>query len=294
MGKSAVRLMTLAAVHNRKEKTLSALSSIKKQVVSCQIQAAHMLVDDGSADGTADQIEETFPDVEVIKGDGCLYWSGGMRVGWDHIKQRGNFDYLLVYNDDVNFFDEALGVLLSVADTHTMENPHKLFAVVGSFCSADKPRRATYGGQVRSSNWHPLRFVLREPHKRKVLEADTCNMNAVLIPFGTLDSIGFLSPQFLHRGADFEWGLRLTSAGGALLCAPGFIGVCERNVEQDSFIERSTSLFDCYKRLFGPKKMPFRERLYLYRKYGGILWHVLFLIPYVTTVFKYYFYRIKK
>ncbi|NOZ83279.1 MAG: glycosyltransferase, partial [Epsilonproteobacteria bacterium] len=75
----------LLTCHNRKNKTLRCLRSLKEQVnpneeYSCFVY----LVDDGSTDGTTPAICQKFPDVNIIQGTGCLYWYGGMQLAWEH------------------------------------------------------------------------------------------------------------------------------------------------------------------------------------------------------------------
>ena len=70
-----VTIAVLITCHNRKDTTLSCLGrlfSIRKDIdVYC--------VDDNSTDGTADAIRENFPQVNLIRGDGNLFWCRGMR-----------------------------------------------------------------------------------------------------------------------------------------------------------------------------------------------------------------------
>lgn len=283
-----MQIITLAACHNRKSKTLLSLGSLVEQAEELGIATQHVVVDDGSLDGTATAIGERYPAVKVLSGDGTLYWAGAMRVGWEDIRARSYFDYLLVYNDDVEFSRDALATLLHVADNET----HVLNAVVGTFTDPNSGTM-TYGGQRRVSRWHPLKLALMPLSDSEGMNVATCNMNAVLIPRRTLCSVGFLSPEFIHRGADTEWGLRLTKLGGRLICTPKPIGTCERNQHQDRFVQHSTSLLDCYKRLNSVKKMPFKERYFLFKSYGGVAWPLLILLPYFSTFFKYFYYKFR-
>jgi GT2 family glycosyltransferase len=58
-----------------------------------------VLVDDGSTDGTAAVIQELHPEVDVVRGNGDLWWSGGVNVGCRHAIERGA-DVLVLYNND--------------------------------------------------------------------------------------------------------------------------------------------------------------------------------------------------
>lgn len=43
-----------------------------------------IVVDDGSSNGVSDRVACEFPEVKVIRGDGNLWWAGGMKLGMKH------------------------------------------------------------------------------------------------------------------------------------------------------------------------------------------------------------------
>lgn len=40
------------------------------------------MTNDGCTDGTPESVKQLYPHVNVIDGEGGLYWSGGMRKAW--------------------------------------------------------------------------------------------------------------------------------------------------------------------------------------------------------------------
>src|SRR5581483_12068316 len=76
------------------------------------IELRAVLIDDGSRDGTALAVRMQFPWVEVVRGDGSLYWCQGMHRAFD-IALRQGFDYYLWLNDDTLLTLDALSRLLS-------------------------------------------------------------------------------------------------------------------------------------------------------------------------------------
>ncbi|MDJ0514473.1 MAG: glycosyltransferase family 2 protein [Methyloceanibacter sp.] len=95
------RIHAIMPVFNRKEETRTCLLSILKQSVSDRIRIT--VVDDGSTDGTGQMLKAEFPSVNVITGDGSLWWTGAVAKAVDTL--RSGFDkddfFLLVNNDSI-------------------------------------------------------------------------------------------------------------------------------------------------------------------------------------------------
>ena len=103
-----MHIVTLATCHNRLNKTISSLSDLHSQNLPPDTTLEHVIVDDGSTDGTFNAVRHQFPDVEIVKGSGQLFWAGGMRYGWEQLVRLKTFDFLFVYNDDVNLFSGSI------------------------------------------------------------------------------------------------------------------------------------------------------------------------------------------
>ena len=277
-----IHIATLTTCHNRRALTLASVADLKNQTLSSEVELSHFIVDDGSTDGTAVEIAERFPDVQVIEGNGVLYWAGGMRLGWERAVKNSRLDFLFVYNDDVQLGTSALGHLLKVGATFENGEGHSCYAVVGSF--SDRCGETSYGGVFKESAWHPYRFSQLDPPKFGYVKADTMNMNACLISKNALEKIGFLDDHFVHSGADFDYGLRLKKAGGAVLVASGYVGQCERNPEQKSTVTNFGDISRRYRELTDPKMEPLKQHLYFCRQHGGILWPVWFFARYLKPI----------
>src|SRR5262249_25124422 len=77
-----------------------------------------VLVDDGSTDGTDEDVRQRFPDTVILRGDGNLWWTGAMARGVDYVLERcRDDDFVLALNNDLLFDESFLAALLEGART---------------------------------------------------------------------------------------------------------------------------------------------------------------------------------
>jgi len=172
------------------------------------------LVDDGSSDGTGDAVESEYPEVRIIKGNGSLYWNGGMHKAWSEAAKNA-YDYFMWLNDDTILFPEAIETLL-----RCKKNIDAKTIICGTTRSA-KQAKATYGGKL-------IRSGIIEP-KGYMEECELINGNCVLISKETFSLVGNLDPRFTHAIGDYDYGLRAKAMGVQLYIPGVFIGVCEKH-----------------------------------------------------------------
>lgn len=279
-----MKILAMATCYNRKSKTLSSLRALHNQSGLDHVQLHVVLLSDGCTDGTLEAVKEAFPTVHVVHGDGKLYWAGGMRAAWNYVKRENlDFDQLLVFNDDIDLYETALETLLEDHNFLSRDGIREI-AVTGNFLDPAK-KAITYGGWVRSSRWHPLRMSLESSNLEleKPTVVDTLNMNFSLINRPAIERNGFLADYFVHRGADFEFGLRMTKSGGIVASSSRVVGTCERNSDVGTSNEQRLSRRTRLRRLLSPKEEPFFQRFHFYRRHGGPIWPVLCLAPYIKT-----------
>lgn len=84
-------------VHNRKALTLQCLEGLRW----CAKDAGWkvILVDDASTDGTGEAVRAQHPHVEIVEGNGELFWTGAMRVGMARALELGSTEVVWL-NDD--------------------------------------------------------------------------------------------------------------------------------------------------------------------------------------------------
>src|SRR5688572_24387948 len=89
-------LCIVIPVHNRLQFTKDCLESLEKQTVRPD---KIIIVDDGSTDGTEEVLAEMFPHVDVLRGDGTLFWTASINMGIRHAMLLGA-DHVMTLNND--------------------------------------------------------------------------------------------------------------------------------------------------------------------------------------------------
>ena len=89
-----MKLAVLLTCRNRREKTLGCLRALFADKFSIPHRLDVLLLDDGSTDGTVAAISAEFPAVEIVLGDGNLFWNRAMHQLFQLALHRGYDAYL--------------------------------------------------------------------------------------------------------------------------------------------------------------------------------------------------------
>src|SRR5262245_56257780 len=142
------RFFVVVPVFNRRSYTESFLRCMRKQTFE-NFQV--IVVDDGSTDGTFEMISQHFKEVQLLCGDGNLWWTGAMNAGIRHaMLQAAETDAVLVINNDLEVDPDYLQIL------------YKLYqfmpkTLIGSVVvDIDNPNRIDDGGVV--INWLTAKY----------------------------------------------------------------------------------------------------------------------------------------
>lgn len=277
-----VIIATLLTCHNRKNCTLSALRSLYSQVVEDNVEFHVFLVDDGSSDGTVEAIRSMFPHVQIINGDGSLFWNGGMRLAYEEAIRNSN-TFILWLNDDTLLDQNAIMLLLQTYLRVKDASGRESIVVGTTHGNGGYLCRPTYGGVIRPYKIRRLKFQLVYPSHEPV-ECDTMNGNCVLIPRKIAEAVGNLDAIFTHSMGDFDYGFRARKLGYAVYVAPGYVGLCDHNEISGTYQDPELPLLKRLKLVNSAKGRPFREWLVFSMRYGGVFWPYYIISPYVRIV----------
>ncbi len=277
-----MKISALITCHNRKAKTLACLDALFRNILPEGYFLDVFLVDDGSTDGTERAVREHYPQANIFKGDGSLYWNGGMRVAFAAAMESGS-DYYLWLNDDMMLYPKTLKSLITVAN-ELRAKLGKDTIVVGSAQDA-VDGWLTYGGVSRPSKLQLTTFRLIKPIETSV-ECETMNGNCVLISSAVAKVIGNIDKGFVHAMGDLDYGLRARYAGFSVWVMPGFAGSCANNFVTGSFNDSSLPVTVRLRKMLQPKVLPLSSWRVFTHRHAGALWPIYWLWPYAKVIMK--------
>jgi GT2 family glycosyltransferase len=234
-------------------------------------------VDDGSTDGTSAAVLEEFEEVELIRGDGSLFWNHGMRRAFQAASKVGYPIYLWLNDDTILNSDSVILLLTTLKELEAAGD--RLPIVVGA-TQDPETQEQTYGGVVHRSRWHPLRLRLVEPGTSP-LPCDTFFGNCVLISARVAGLVGNLDPVFTHTFGDIDYGFRAKKLGCTIWTAPGYVGSCRRNPVEGTWEDRSLTARERWRKAHSPKGLPPGEWKVVLRRQAPLLWPLYLTLPYL-------------
>jgi len=267
------KVLGLMTCYNRKEKTVRALTNLIQG--NPKISFSFMVADDGSTDGTFCELQK-IPGVTVLRGNGSLFYSGGMRLAIEEAKKtKERYDYCLLFNDDVDFVTSAIEELC-----------RKDSAVIWVGPTSDEEGSLSYGGVIKTSKWRPKTEIVMADSKEG-RECDTFNANCVLIPWNIFENLDNIDSVYTHSMGDFDYGFSAKRKGYRIKVSDTFVGQCPDNPVSVSWRNTELSRKERIRRKESPKGLPAKEWFHYLKKNYHVLTAVVYsAIPYLRIIFK--------
>ena len=203
--------------YNRAADTVACVQSLQ----ACQYDNLDILVvDNGSTDGSADEIGARLPGVQVLPLGSNLGFAAGNNRGIDDRLRRG-CHYVLVLNNDTVVEPGFLGPLVAA-----LERTPNAAAATGTIYLHPEVEVLWYGGGTFSP-WRSSGFS-RGSGRRRPSVASTAEQSVsfvsgclMLLRASAIERFGGFDERFFMYCEDTELSARFTGAGQTLLFVPG-------------------------------------------------------------------------
>lgn len=198
---------------NQKQLTLECLESLRA------VQGCHVLVvDNGSADGSAAAVRAAFPHMEVLETGVNLLYAGGNNAGIERALAAGAEHIVLLNNDtivDAAFIDHL----------RSRMNADPRCGIVGpKIYYADAPDRIWYaGGEVsfwKGMLWHRGIREADQGQFDRAAETGYVTGCCLMIRREAFDRAGLLDEQYRMYGEDVDLCMRVKRAGFSIWYEP--------------------------------------------------------------------------
>lgn len=273
-------IAVLLTCFNRKDKTLSCLKSLFAAQLPLDYALYTYLVDDGSTDGTAHSVASNFPNVQIVKGSGDLFWAGGMRLAWSKALEAKSFDAFILLNDDVLLKPDFISSFL-----FTDQYSNAKFGLSGVYSAPTVSfdnNTITYGGTIVLKKGLITKTKKVTPND-KPQKIDMTNANILWVDKTVINRIGILSDKFTHGLADFDFALRANKAGFPVLLTNEIGGYCEN--DHGVSWKKNASLKERFAYLKSPTGLAYKEYLYYVRKHFPMSLPYAFIMLWAKTLF---------
>ena len=262
------RIAVLMTCYNRAGTTLECLKRLFAQSMPEGHSLDVWLVDDASPDGTGEKVKAAYPQVNVIRGSGNLFWCKGMRLAWDSAAAAHDYDGYLWLNDDVMLVDGALEGL--VAD---WKETGESAILVGAMDDGNGNTAYGIGGEGGKIS----------PKGRPYAAKGAMSGNFVFVPRNVYRKIGPIYGGYSHGYGDYDYGWLADRHGIVRYLCSMTMGTCPQQLERYRQQLKGVSLAQRLKTLFDRKGFSIKDNfVYKYRNFGMIaavasVFHVLWI-----------------
>lgn len=255
-----MKVLAIFTCFNRVEKTVSSIKNLVNG--NKNIDLEFIVVDAGSKDGTVEELQKLSRTISIyiIQGTSSLFYSGGMRTGMEYAltSLKKDYDYLLMMNDDVDFFENCICDLVS-------QSMEKQAVIVGTTCSHEGI--LTYGAIKYRSGYKYDTLDINQ----STIGADTFNANCVLVPYAFFIASGPMDSHYIHSLGDFDYGLMLKGRGYKIYPSSNYCGYCERNDIKGSWLDTTLPIKKRLKLKETNKGQPKKQWFYFLNKNFGFI-----------------------
>jgi glycosyltransferase involved in cell wall biosynthesis len=249
-------------VYNPPDDFLETLSALQADGLEDSV----IVVDDGSTNRISRKIHDRFRGVEILTGDGNLWWAGGMRMGMAHALEN-EVDVICWLNHDCIPEPGTIAALAEEASKHGM-------GAVSAWCTTRGFENAPVNPGFRNFKPIPLEELLTT----EKVTVDGVNGNCVAMNAAAIREIGLPDQKKHPHYGDGPYTWRLHKAGFTNAVLTGRHASLSRELErcvdeQSHSMVWKANLSDKFKYyLFSPRsKFHWRNKFHDLRTFRGTI-----------------------
>jgi len=198
-GRYNPKIYIILPVYNRLSTTKKFLECLSHQTYK---NFQLILVDDGSEDGTAEYVKGKVSKVNVLSGNGNLWWAGALDKAYRYLTKidAQDDDIVWISNDDILFDAHYFGKMINDSDLF----PQNLIVSPGKDLTSDFVERGFI------IDW----FSLKAHRLKNNQTPDAITTRGLYMYYSTYKSIGPMHPKLLpHYLSDLEYTMRAKRLG---------------------------------------------------------------------------------
>lgn len=263
-----MKILAIFTCFNRRDLTERSMQTLAKNE---QVQFDYMVVDDNSTDGTREMLQNSPYEVDLVVGDGNLFWNGGMHKAIEYVKEHHpDYEYYMLMNDDTKFVEGIFDEMLPELKKDTV--------MVGAICNEEG--NLSYGGIKYIKG---IKYKKYGPERTDV-SCDTFNANCVIIPHDIFMQVG-IDPFYQHSIGDFDYGLQISKKGYDIRIYSKYVGECNDTDLSLTWQNESLPKWERIKLKESRKGLPFKDWFHFLHKNFGLGTAILRSItPYVRIL----------
>lgn len=286
-----MKIAVLLTCFNRKLQTLSCLENVLKACNKYnsehtnKINLSFFITDDKCTDGTPDAVKDFLKteDFTIIPADGNAFWAGGMRLAWKKALATESFDFYMLLNDDTKVCDDCFKILM---ETHSYcVSQFGKEGVYTAFTNdPDDVTCITYGAKVykkglfyKAANMLPTGIPQ---------ECTMPNANILLVSKTVCENIGILSEDYIHGGADWDYGFLCKKAGFPVLTTSHVCGACKndhKDASEEAKIVKSMTIKE-RKAFVNRPTREYKDGFTFLKKYNKVK-YIMLGVAYVLNIY---------
>ena len=220
-----MRLSVVFLNYNTRDLTRQALSSVLAAAEGLEVEI--FVVDNASADGSADMVAEEFPQVKLICNEANVGFAAGNNVALRQVTG----EYALLINTDTIVRRDALRTMVEFLDAHPeagacgckildpdgtlqLDSRRGFPTPLAAFCKMS--------GLSRLFPKHPLiaHYHMTYLDPEQTAEVEVLSGSCMMVRKAAMDQVGLLDEDYFMYGEDIDWCYRFHQAGWKIYYVP--------------------------------------------------------------------------